>query len=96
VATNEYREECDTLGSFLSECCDLDPNLEAAGGDLYGVYRLWATDNGLGVLSNVRFSKRLLSREGITREAGECRVYTGLAVNNEWRRRVDAIRDSKR
>jgi putative DNA primase/helicase len=57
MATADYRDEQDTLGDFLAECCTLHRDARVSSHDLYDEYKRWATDAGERVLSHKRFSQ---------------------------------------
>lgn len=46
-ATRQYREDSDTLGSFIAEAVDVDPASSVGAAELYQHYRSWADRNGL-------------------------------------------------
>lgn len=56
VATADYRDEMDTLGEFLSDCCVLNREARTSSRDLYDAYCQWATDSGERVVPQRRFS----------------------------------------
>jgi P4 family phage/plasmid primase-like protien len=45
AATEEYREEQDVLGAFLSECCYVDERASARFKTLYAVYCAWCEES---------------------------------------------------
>src|SRR5699024_3909775 len=45
AASQDYRSEMDQIGTFIETCCDVGPGLSIAGGELYKVYREWASEN---------------------------------------------------
>jgi putative DNA primase/helicase len=45
--TATYRRDCDQLGQFLEEACDLDADAEVGATDLYRHYQAWAERSGL-------------------------------------------------
>jgi putative DNA primase/helicase len=57
MAIADYRDEMDTLGEFLAECCVLSRDARVSSHDLYDEYKRWATDSGERVLSHKRFSQ---------------------------------------
>ncbi len=46
VATETYRQEQDLLGSFLDECCIIEPDAWVRSKDLYGAYGAWCEAGG--------------------------------------------------
>jgi putative DNA primase/helicase len=45
-ATEAYRQEMDTLGQFLGECCIRTPHAMVKAGTLYKAYQQWCEANG--------------------------------------------------
>jgi phage/plasmid-associated DNA primase len=41
-ATEAYKEDMDTLGNWITECCLLDPKKREKASHLYDSYRTWA------------------------------------------------------
>ena len=64
AAVAEYRAASDPLADFLSECCVVGDNCEAASADLYRVYGEWAKANGLT-------DRERLKRTGFGRRMGD-------------------------
>jgi len=89
VATEEYRNECDLMGTYLIECCELGVGFEESASVLYGCYVIWAKENGLMPMSNVAFSKSLLQRPGIDRTEGRTRRYIGIKICEGWREKYE-------
>jgi P4 family phage/plasmid primase-like protien len=84
MATADYRDDMDTLGDFLAECCVLNREARVPSRDLYDAYKAWATDAGERPLSHKRFSLWMEHRGS---EAGfrkqhtrEGKVWQGLAL----------------
>ena len=59
VATNEYREEEDTLAQFLAETYDEFKDDERQAKCVYDDYLAWANRNGISLLNRTAFGKRL-------------------------------------
>jgi putative DNA primase/helicase len=51
AATADYRNEQDLIGSFLIDCCLLDPRLSVTAADFRYTYTTWCEDNGEKPLS---------------------------------------------
>jgi putative DNA primase/helicase len=73
VATADYRDEMDTLGEFLADCCVLNREARTSSRDLYDAYRQWATDSGERVVPQRRFSVWMENRG---KQAGFAKVHT--------------------
>jgi putative DNA primase/helicase len=77
--TRAYRGDSDEIGRFVSDCCDVSPQLVETSTSLYEAYRSWG-----GQKSQTQFSKSLQSRFPCkTRCFGRFRnrrVFEGLAL----------------
>jgi len=65
AATGNYRTQMDTIGHFMDECCELDPDYTEMAGTLYGAYKVWCQDAGERIESKRAFGLKLLDR-GLT------------------------------
>ncbi len=79
AATDEYRQEMDTLAAFISERCVKGPNLNVQAKPLYDAYKDWCEENGERYENNNTFSRQLTER-GYEREKGKHVRYFGLAL----------------
>jgi phage/plasmid-associated DNA primase len=68
-ATGDYREECDSIGDFIAECCALEPQARAGASELFKAYKQWCEANGDRPMSQKAFGRRLTDR-GFTRQRG--------------------------
>lgn len=83
AATQEYRDEMDTLAAFIEECCVLDQFARAKSSDLYGAYRLWCERSGERASTQKAFSQRLAER-GFTSTRIKGPVYwRGIGILTE-------------
>lgn len=62
AAGEEYRTESDFLGQFISEHLAFEPLVSEYKIAVYESYKTWCENNGLGVMSNIKFSKALQER----------------------------------
>ncbi len=69
AATESYRSESDLLGTFLEECCKIDPILSASASDLYSAYRQWCDAGGYRAMNQRNFGMGLKER-GLERARG--------------------------
>lgn len=78
-ATTEYREEMDTIGAFISDCCVTIPGAKVQAGRLYEAYRKWCESSGETTLTQRKFGDRLTER-GFDRveSSGHWRLGVGL------------------
>ena len=58
-ATQNYKNEMDTLNNFLSECCSIGPSFKVTTKDLYSTYQRWSVENGEIPLNKKKFLIRL-------------------------------------
>jgi putative DNA primase/helicase len=56
IATADYRVDMDTLGEFLSACCEVEEAAKVSSQDLYDEYKRWAADVGERPVTHKRFS----------------------------------------
>ena len=62
AATDAYRAEMDVFGSFISECCVINPHAEVLSSDLWQVYNNWCLVNGVKEESQSKLGKYLNSK----------------------------------
>ncbi len=60
--TQQYREDMDILGEFISAICKLGPAESATVGDIWNSYEQWCMENGEQPLKQRTFSRRLKDR----------------------------------
>jgi putative DNA primase/helicase len=80
-AVAEYREDMDVLGQWVSEMCEVGPDLEIRGGAAYESYRFWAVASGFRPWSSGTFGSRMHERYERRRAAGGV-VYVGVALRS--------------
>ncbi len=66
-ATQDYRMEMDTLGTFLDQCCVVNARADCKASDLYKVYCDWCDNSGEYALSQRKFGLKLTER-GINKQ----------------------------
>lgn len=59
MATQEYRDEMDILGNFISECCIVAKEAQAKSSELYQRYSDWCKENGEIAISQRSFGLKL-------------------------------------
>lgn len=67
-ATEDYRQEMDTLGTFLRERTVKDPAVHCHAAMLYSTYKTWALANGLDHPMTTMGLKRALEERGFKQE----------------------------
>lgn len=68
-ATNTYRSDSDVIGSFITECCVIDPSARAILKDLYEEYDMWAQEGREFILKKREFIKNMMER-GFEKQQG--------------------------
>jgi P4 family phage/plasmid primase-like protien len=61
-ATDSYRDEMDTIGSFISDLCVVHENAKTLAADLYRQYGYWCQDNGEYEITKQKFNRKLEER----------------------------------
>lgn len=69
IATAEYQEASDKLGNFIAECLQKDPDSNITAKSAYNVYKVWCSDNGLGIDSKRNFFSELRARNMLVNTA---------------------------
>lgn len=84
AATLQYKKEMDTLGDFLTECCDLNPREKISSKDLYGEYEKWRKENGEEPLKTRMFglllNKRRFNQAKLLIDSKQVRGWKGIAL----------------
>lgn len=81
VATQEYRDEMDVVGSFMQACVITIPGAIVTAREMYQAYVSWALSNGKKPVSETRFGrdmKRKIPRD----DRGALHVYRDCALHN--------------
>lgn len=80
AATEEYRQEQDTIGVFLRECTVTVSNARTKASVLYAAYQKWADTGGLHAVNITTFGLSLAER-GFAKEQNYQGVfYTGIGL----------------
>jgi putative DNA primase/helicase len=74
----QYQEDSDIIGQFISECCDLGPG-QTSVGDMTKAVGEWCKDAGIRTIKRNVLNDYLLSK-GITKDRASSGVYRGKAV----------------
>ena len=84
-ATEEYREEMDTFGNFLDECCVIEPGARVAAKALRTAYDAWCNDNGEFKLGSSMFCTKLKEHGFVEKRSGRdgSKEWYGLRVRGE-------------
>jgi putative DNA primase/helicase len=82
-AVQEYREEMDQIGRFLSECCIILPTATAKGRAVYAVYKRWADSGGAFAITQTMLGRKLAERRIVKRHTEKGEMYVGLGLRTE-------------
>lgn len=106
-ATQDYREDSDPVGAFLTSCCVVtgEASDSMTARDLYQAFAYWQIEGGGGVWTETTIQKRLKGRAGRFRHPTSGRTFEarkastmhfdGIKLTDVFRRRFyDAPRDS--
>ena len=80
VATQEYRQESDTVGQFIAERCVVGKDKQAASGELYSTYKSWCEDGGERHLSQRRFGTQLTEHGFASMRTDRFRIRCGIGL----------------
>jgi putative DNA primase/helicase len=79
AATNEYRAEQDTIGSFIEDKCVAEPQAHVSSNVLYSVYSAWCEASGTFRLGPNKFGRELTDRGFVRgKGSGGMRIWQGL------------------
>lgn len=79
--TRDYREDEDTLGTFIEKCCELDPDGRAPAADMWSAYVRFCSDRGEEPRARGVFGKQLLRQPGVRRGGAGGKQYVGLNLS---------------
>jgi putative DNA primase/helicase len=79
-ATQAYRDECDQVSRFVTECCYVGPGASCKAKPLYQAYREWVTSGGEHTLSDKKFSARMIDRGFQKKHTETGTVYLGIGL----------------
>ena len=85
-ATKEYRQENDSIESFITECCELGKLKVCKNSELYGQYLNFCKMSGLDPLSQPKYSPEMNSRPGISSKRSKFGIeWKGIDLKPEWK-----------
>jgi len=80
-ATASYREQEDTVGAFLEECCIMSAAERVAKGDLFKEYGRWCTANQETPLHQRAFGGHIERLQGVKGDrSGQLRFWRGIGL----------------
>lgn len=83
-ASKEYRDEMDVIQYFISENCTLGEDYEAPAGELFQVYKQWATESSEYVMSKQKFAQEMRKKFSY-KKTKHGRFYQGFKLNSDDR-----------
>ena len=89
IATAQYRDEMDTLGAFISDCCIISAEATAQATPLYNAYCKWSNDHGEQQMTSTAFGRQLSERGHEKRKDTKGKKlthYYGLGLIDESRK----------
>lgn len=79
-ATQAYRDDEDTIGLFLEECCLTGAGYSAQSADLFKRYQVWAENYGLKPMNMQAFGRRMVGKFGKPTRKGSGNFYDGIGL----------------
>lgn len=84
-ATRGYRENMDTLGTFISEYLTFDPMGQIPVREAYAMYKEWADSNGEHAMTAPQLSNRMASRGVTLKRVGKARISTYIGIRHQFK-----------
>jgi putative DNA primase/helicase len=82
AAIEDYREDNDWLGHFLSECCETGKELTEKSGELYQQYRAYCIQNGEYTRSTTDFYTAIEKAGYVRRKTSSGILVHGLKLRS--------------
>ena len=79
-ATADFRDEMDTVGSFLDERCVRDPDAQTPSTRLYDAYKAWCEAHAENAMSKLDFGARVAEKGFVRGRTKTGRFWRGLSV----------------
>ena len=83
AATKGYKQENDSIGRFLEECCKRVDGLSAASREIYLAFSSWAKDNELETMTETAFGLAMVERGQKKKRGASGMRYVGLILDTE-------------
>jgi len=80
AATADYRDEMDTVGAFLDECCICDLEAQSSSKSLFDAYEKWCEKHGESPMSKTDFGARLSEKGFKPGRTKGVRYWCGLRL----------------
>ncbi len=80
LETQAYREQCDPVGRFVADCCEVGEGLAVRAGELRKAYEDWCADNGEEEYGENKYGHRLLEKGFLGGKRAGVRMRLGLRL----------------
>lgn len=81
--TASYREEANTIATFIGETCETDPTYNVGSDTIYKRYREWCTDNGYKPYNVRNFKVEMERLKYFWRRTNAIRVFDGVRLKGQ-------------
>lgn len=88
LATNEYKQEMDSLSVFCDLYIEIDYSDAVKASDLYSLYCKWADENHEYRMSNTKFGKEFIKRYPEKIRKGDGYYYKNIKLTKEGRQLI--------
>lgn len=82
AAGNEYRHDCDLLGQWIDEKCELATGAETDIADLYRSFKFWCEDSGRHTPTKQWLGKQLSERKFTSRKSNGKVLWAGIKLRS--------------
>jgi putative DNA primase/helicase len=83
IATEEYKEDMDIIGEFLSSCCDKVTDGKVLNKHIFLIYQAWCNIQNSKPLSHIAFPTEMEERGFKRVKFDNQRAYDGLRLKND-------------
>lgn len=88
AATAAYREESDTIGEFLDDCCDIGAEFRTPSSEIYTAYKSWCERRGDDPMKQTGFGRKLTDKGFEVVKTMSVKLRSGLRLRM---RETDAL-----
>ncbi|WP_191559218.1 phage/plasmid primase, P4 family [Metabacillus idriensis] len=83
-ATEGYRNEMDTVGTFLNEYCTVGERAKCYVKDLYRRYEDWCDETGEHLLTKVKLNRKVEERGFKKKKDGSGHYFQGIGIKSDF------------
>jgi putative DNA primase/helicase len=83
AATQEYRDESDSVGQFVEMATEVDEVAEHPAGEMRAAYEVWCKKSGVPVISMRRFGEQM--KKLVRRRKSSITIYAGRRLKPEFK-----------